>query len=641
MFKLSSLINSPWYYRLIALNGLIALILGSHLLELNNLYLLSPGLETQAVVLPYRAESLPANPDGSNPETVYSFVFETPYNSWLSPSKFRIIADNCLLDITVNDQLVDLSAFNNNQLCNLATGTVVELAPYLKHGQNTLKIDVQDSGVLYSLNIKNTLQDKMYALLVACTALALTLIGYRLFDGLPLPAPAYFIVLLALGIRVLYWDYTQFEDRNHDAGPHLDYVKMIVTAGGLPDKVAAGCYQPTSQLCYHPTLYYALGALVYSAAESAGWHNPVIALQGFAVVLSLIFVLFALLTLHELLPQRPLFYLAASLVALWPTGIMYSVAVANDGLFFAEFMAAVYCLVRWVKSEQPRYLYLAAGITVLALFTKSNAVLLLALVGLTVVLQFGLKLGFQRSAAANWSRYLKTERRLLAITAGLLALSLTSLIEPASEYFKGHTLHLLSGNWGVGGIIRENSLETSPPAFLYFDTQLFLQESYSNPGWAEAETAIPSYTYHWNFLLKSAVFESFGLVWNHNTQNWAANRAWAQLMGGLWLVMVIYAVGYFLLLNRSRFETLLVPSVAFAILLAGSAAYRLTAPSTLASNFKYIFPVIVVFVLFHSLSTQALLKKGYFILGGLGYLVGYGFCALSLSFFIRNSYLFA
>jgi hypothetical protein len=190
------------------------------------------------------------------------------------------------------------------------------------------------------------------------------------------------IVLAGTALCIHYTTYTSLAERNYDASSHVAYIQFLGEHRRLPDL-------PSCRFCTHPPLYYALAALWSELVLFRDWIPRELALQWFSLLLFFGFVVFALLIIRQCTDHPMTRRLATLLVVFWPSSIIHSVRVHNDGLASLLMIATIYWLAEWDRRDQSRDLYAALGCAALALLTKASAYSVAALLIAFVLLRLG------------------------------------------------------------------------------------------------------------------------------------------------------------------------------------------------------------------------------------------------------------
>lgn len=126
--------------------------------------------------------------------------------SWLGPRQLRIIPDDRVIALTVNEQPVDLSGISSRQLQDVQRGFAVDLSPYLHTGTNTVAVELRDFGGDMGLSIERSMSDARSAVLLAAWAVLLIgvfIAGLRLL-GVPAKHGVFYTLVL-IGSVVQVW----------------------------------------------------------------------------------------------------------------------------------------------------------------------------------------------------------------------------------------------------------------------------------------------------------------------------------------------------------------------------------------------------------------------------------------------------
>jgi len=213
-------------------------------------------------------------------------------------------------------------------------------------------------------------------ILLVCTALVEIYVLRRLgFDWL--------LVALVLGSTLLcvdYLFYTSISERNYDGPSQIRYIRAIADHLRLPDVYDCGP-------CGHPPLYYALAALWSKVVLMGGWMPLELGLQWLSLLLFFGFVTFALVILQSCTTNRRTAWLAAALIAFWPSSIINSVRVHNDALASFLILGAMYFIAQWDRGERSRDFYAALAASCLSLLTKASGYTVVAVLILFTVLR--------------------------------------------------------------------------------------------------------------------------------------------------------------------------------------------------------------------------------------------------------------
>jgi len=412
------------------------------------------------------------------------------------------------------------------------------------------------------------------------------------------------IVLTSTLVDVNYLGYTQVYERNYDGPSHLLYI----------DALAQHLRPPTETLCTacgHPPLYYALAALWTRVVLVGGAVPHEVGLQWFSLLLFFGFMVFALLILRDTVERRATLWLAAALIAFWPSSIINSVRVHNDALASLLMVAAMYFIERWDREERRRDFYAALAASGLALLTKSTGYT----VALALLALAAWRLRSTRFARASIQRLVVATVALLG--AALLAVALRGPAAPSALCGKllGHACNVPPFFF----------VDNQPSSYLYFDLPAFLADTSSL-------VYPPKHDYFWNGLAKSSLFGVMRLGKAFEGQPY---RGLAVLLSSLLLVMAVACAVGLLLLRRSidwrKYRGLIAVTASMLSLLL---AFRILIPTPFHEDFRHIFPALVPFCLVYAKVVE---RAGGWskALYRLGVAVGLLLVAASVAFFVR------
>ena len=184
--------------------------------------------------------------------------------------------------------------------------------------------------------------------------------------------------VLGLLIRLHYFSYTDAYTRQHDVHGHIDHINYIQLHGSIPTNKQ--CWE-----CFQPPLYYIAASSVAKISDHLGIENRLPLLQSLSLFLFMTFLLFAAAFFALLFSNPTQLAIAFSLLVFWPSGIMSSVRIGNDVLFYAIYAIPFYFLSRWLVERRFGYLIACAMLAAFAPLVKSTGFLLWALLGCVVV----------------------------------------------------------------------------------------------------------------------------------------------------------------------------------------------------------------------------------------------------------------
>jgi hypothetical protein len=515
------------------------------------------------------------------------------------PSIFHIVPDDCLESLEINGQRVTNAGL---PFCDFVNGKSVDLAPYLRPGDNTVIAEISNGGGDANLLFQTSWADPVISFPVFLIgALILLLALFILLEKKPAP---WITVMTALFIaasllRVFYVFSTPYWVRGHDTDGHIEYMSYIVEHAELPDPNKGWEY-------WQPPLYYALGAMSLGASEAAGFSRSeaLFGIQLWSLVLSILtlgFIIWSGLVFFNDSRERqfalPIYF---SVLAFFPGLILMSARINNDVLATALGFFAVAALASWWKSGS-RLMWVTM-IFAIALFilTKSNGILLL------VAAYFCLLLRYKK----GWKEM---------VVNGLLGLLVVGMV---SGWFSAYRILQDSSRDLVGNTDTLSSgllLENTASSFAIFNPVQMVRIPYNNP-WEDSSRR----QNFWEYWYRSAFFGEF---------NFGESR---MLMASWILVLsfILFVIGIVGVIRgfMNRIPHALPMLAFFGILSLGHAAFRFRYPYSSSQDFRYSLPVLIPAAFFVTLGIlliqSPLYRKGcLFIINA--------FAAFSLAFLLH------
>ncbi len=432
--------------------------------------------------------------------------------------------------------------------------------------------------------------------------------GYPVFRFLKSVAkdftyPVISIMVAGFLLRLVYLSYTNFDVRAHDVVGHLQYVEYILANLSFPGRGA--CWQ-----CYHPPLYYALTAWAYSVLKGIGVQNIYLWLQVFSILIYYVFLYYGIRIIKSFIADHFFIIVAVALLVFWPSGIIHSARIGNDVLFYALYAGGLFYLVRWYKEGVSRDLWVAAFVAALSILTKSNGIVLGGIVGMSVLLKLLLE-----------GRKI-VPVKLVAGAAGIILLG--AILGFSGGIISG--LKKEKGDWLVANSYQLPAnifVGNGPENYLYFDLKSFVSEPFTSP-WVDGKGR----QYFWNFLFKTSLL-------SENEINLKINRVAASLISVLFLVFLLSFIFHFFSLGRDKLRENAVLLFNIALPLIALILFRIKIPAACSNDFRYIFPVLISFIVLLTQSFMAARDRGR---GGLeigGYLATLAFLGSVIVFFVN------
>jgi hypothetical protein len=554
----------------------------------------------------------------SAPGKDLDFAF-TIHEGRLTQSSVVVIADNLLVSLSANGETVPLSGIPAKQLADYTHGFRFPIGRYLRPGDNVLVARVHNVDGPGGLDVESDPQDwRSRAETVGAIAGSVLLLCAALRLGKVRWAMA---LSLAAGtaLRLAYLTATPYTVRTHDLEGHLEYVEYLVHHGALPHPYDGWSF-------YQPPLYFALAAGLWRALAFAGFGRAAIlqALQLQSLLYDLGFLGFSLATVSlwfERLPDSAfgrrlssrsgLLALLAALVCVWPSSIVHSVRIGNDGLFYLFFGAGLFFVSRWWSKGKNRDLYLAAASGALGMVTKTNSVVLFALIGVLYVARFAL----------DENRKIATYLRRAWPVAALFVLSaVASLGRAALDTLDGKRSNLFVGN--VGRLRGDLTVGNGAQNYLWFDTKAFVTQAFASPFDDAAGRQFFA-----NVALKTSLLGEF-------TYDHPRPLSDIAVVMSVLLLFVVVAVGATVALSaRADLIAELPALAALALLVAALAALRMSIPMACSNDFRYILPVLTPALYMYVRGLAAFRSRGWTRLSSAGVLVGWSLVAGSALFF--------
>ena len=569
--------------------------------------------------------------DGSSSPVTFPYVTDTPPGAELrfaftvrkgplSQPSVVIVPDDHFVSLSVNGAEVPLTGIRPEGLDDYLRGFHFPLGRYLEPGDNTVEARVINRGGVGGLDVRADPRDgrSVLELLAACAAFLVAVAGAMRRLRFRWSTVGIWVGLL--GVRLAYLIVTPFNVREHDVGGHLEYVQFILDHGRFP-RASEG------YLAYHPPLYYGVAAAQWKLLSLAGVARDAIlrSLQAQSLAYELGFVVLSIGTAKLWLDRIPddafgrrlssrgaLTALLAVLLLVWPSTVIHSVRLGNDDLTYLLFAAGLYFASRWWLGSRDRDLYLAGLFAALGMLTKTNGVLLFAVLGVLFVVRLGFVDGERR--AMTYVRRAWPVAAFFVVSTGL------NLGGAIVETVSGRRPSLLVGN--AAGITEKLDVGNRAENYLWFDLRTFVTQAFTSPG-----DDAKGRQFFWNYTFKTGLFGEFTyahpVLWNLAVV----------LSVAFLLLLVLVAVGLCLASAKEWVGELPLLVVA-ALLTAGLAYLRMSMPKACSNDFRYIVPVIAPFVYLVVKAVIVFRRRGWTRLARTTCALGWGFALLSATFFV-------
>jgi hypothetical protein len=302
-------------------------------------------------------------------------IIDVDYLPWQGGT-FQVYATQCIIRITVNGAAIPFVDHD----CSLLLGSTLQLAPFLKQGHNTLRIDTGFPAKLHIgspiFGYRLTPAAVLDFCLLATASLGLACYmrrrcGEWLTGG-----------ILSGGLMLCVYHFSQatFMQYTIDMPSHLEYIVFIANHWQLP--IPSEGWQ-----FYHPPLYYTLQAVPLMLANYAGSIDSISVLRSFSFACFAVFLIFSALILHRIIRNPIALHAALILMAFYPGGIMYAARIDSHLLFYSLYAACVYYTLLWVQESRTRHLEIALILLGFGLAERSNMLIMLPVMALAIIIK--------------------------------------------------------------------------------------------------------------------------------------------------------------------------------------------------------------------------------------------------------------
>ena len=570
------------------------------------------------------------NADRSLSPVHFPYVADTPPNATLeftftmrkgplTQPSVVIVPDDHFVSLSVNGKEVPLTGVSAEGLDDYVRGFHFPIGAYLRAGDNTVEARVLNRGGVGGLDVRGDPHDgrSVLELLGAVSAFLAVVAGAMRRRGFRWPAVGLWGSLLA--VRLGYLTVTPFNVREHDVGGHLEYVEYIVKRGWLPRS-------SEGYLFYHPPLYYALAAVQWKLFALADVSRNTILrlLQAQSLLYELGFVVFSIATAKLWLDRIPddafgsrltsrggLTALLMALLLVWPSTVIHSVRLGNDDLTYLLFGAGMYLASRWWLGARDRDLWLAGLFAGLGMVTKTNGILMFAVLGVVFVV---------RLFVDRERRAMTYVKRFWPVAAAFVLSTGIDLGGAIVDTLAGRRASVLVGN--ASAIPESLNVGNRAENYLWFDLGTFVKQAFTSAG-----DDAKGRQFFWNYAFKTGLFGEFTynhpLLWNL-----------AVVLSVAFLILLVLAVIGFCLSRAKEWLDELPLVVAAVLLTAGLAYLRISMPKACSNDFRYVLPVIAPFVYLIVKAAIVYRRRGWTRLAQATSALGWAFALLSAMFFV-------
>jgi hypothetical protein len=505
----------------------------------------------QNIDLPYKADS---------EESIQEFELQLHVtNNLFSSGSFHIIPDDCLRELYINNKKVDLSGIQG--LCSWNHGFEINLKKYMREGENSFHLLLQDKFGKRGIDIRPLVDTKMEFGFKLIASFWVLFFGFLLMRKLQFSTTLSLLFGLGIAIRLVYFIDTPWNLRTHDVDGHIDYIVYIATNGWIP--MADECYT-----CYHPPLYYMLSAGFYSIGLLVSKQVALAIVQLFSLMLSSGFILFILLSLRTMRFSNIVLIMMTVFILFYPSLILHSVRIGNDVLQYTAYAGAFYFYLQWLKSGKG--IWSSTFFVAIAIFSKLNGLVIVAVLGMAYLFY------------VTWLHQWRLKWRTLFTVAGvyMIIIAMTA------------GLHVTRSDGGVvsnaESLNKDLFVDNSLASYIYFDPKIMIKEAFTDP-WLDGKGR----EYFWNYFWQSSLFGEF----KHSNQL----RGIATGISALFLMLLTASIaGFFMMRKYDVIDAM--PFIMNAVFLVIAAIYlRISIPASCSNDFRYSFPLVLSIAYFLAL----------------------------------------
>jgi len=391
----------------------------------------------------------------------------------------------------------------------------------------------------------------------------------------------FLILLVSILLRLFYLAHTPFNIRTHDViekGGHLDYIKYFSKNNSPPPPGAGWEY-------HQPPLYYLITSWIYKVINLLGITNPNMFLQLTSLIYFVVFLVFAYKIILILTKNKNIvFYLSIIMLSFWPSGIMHSIRIGNDLLFYAFYAIALYFIQNYYLNDNSKDLTLGILFSSLALLTKANGL------SLYIILFF---VSIYKISTKKFKK-----KHIILNIALLLGGIIGSFFTKVYYFFNGESKDLLLGNTNItiNPILKVNNNLLN---YITFDFKTYLINPFTS-------TWIDNYgrQFFWNFVLKSSIFGEFMFF---DSILFILGLSLSLLSLFFYLSIIISVI----FLKKEEVKKYLVMLLNLFIPFILLLLYRIHEPYASNTDFRYAFPSLISLIFFSNLLVENIKKENH------------------------------
>lgn len=512
---------------------------------------------------------------------------------------WRIVPDDCVTAISINDAPVSLQTIPAMDLCNIQSGFLLDFKPFVQSGENNVTFLINDKwGGLSGLN--------MWPLSIDADKVIQTCSMFLLFGALWLPALwrhfSYPLIAIAqAGLFCCLWVFVRSSYTSYatDIMGHIEYIRFLQTHYSIPKPF-------DGWLFYNPPLYYMLAALADSLGALFS-SEDFMGARLLSIVCVMVFQFYGLLLLKAVITQRAIQWLCGAVFVFWPLFRALIGRINCEIMLYPLWAAALYYLFAWYRYQRLNDLVKSLLLCAVMFLVKTSAIVPLLTVGAIVshVIFFQHRLTF---------RYFLNRKILLCATLILAAIGCNFGRTLYYKILYQPALGLVVGNVFMDPNLYLIHTDNDWYKFLGFDfNALFTNPFFS---WSADDTGRQ---YVWTSYFKTLLF-GYGL----------GSMEWAIRLNILFFILAVFTAfcAWVVRSPEKIFFTL-----AIGITLLAHVMNRIITQTVITHDARFTFPILIVFLCLSGHCLQTLLASKQRILA-------YSEAAL-LSAFLAASIIFA
>ena len=383
------------------------------------------------------------------------------------------------------------------------------------------------------------------------------------------PGTIYVLLLLGVGAQLGYFCVTGPFTRSYDVEGHLDHIEYVARHLSIP--AAKEGWE-----CYHPPVYYFMAGILKRILQIFGINNRDRWLQLLSLLLFNGFLVLSFASFRDTFRDTKSRITATCFLLFWPSTPIHAVQIGNDVGFYFFHAAAIFCLLHFKSAEKSKPLYCAAGLACLAVMTKANGFVTMAIV-------------YTRAAGSVFTPHWRSRTTLKTFAIANLILGLGAVLFGLVTWLKGGAVSnadglpsslLVGKGWGN---------------FCWLDLRTYFRSPFLDP-WDDSTGR----QYFWNYFLKTSV-----------TGEWASPNPITNLLvpvveGLLFLVLAYCLIGFFVSCYVPELTVWLLNAL---FLLGAIILYRWLEPYSCSGDFRYVFPLVGSGAVFYAKAIEFFLSR--------------------------------